>query len=376
MFHLGQRPVRRCLRGLHASSTSPLTTISLARFESGDGEEAQRLAEACQTDGFFYLADHGISQSVLDDTLRAASTFFDLPAAKKFATHWSKTEVYPGTLGVPVRGHVGFEEERLGPYPGDAAEQKEAFDWAMDKPALGVQTPWHGPNLWPNQPSDRLVVEKPLVSFRDEALEVARRLMRLMCVARGLPMDAYDSKYTDPTIVCRTLRYPASLHEDACGCNAHTDQGFFTLLHQDSVGGLQVKLRAEEWVEVKPVSGKLVINIGDALSADTGGVWRSTLHRVTTQPGNCRHSVALFYDPDADVPMLPSQVDTDNPKAFEAIKVLLHKVGLKPDAAGLDALREMDFAEYKRRVFMKYLPDTVPYEDFTDVKAYGERASL
>merc|ERR1719491_2260364 len=191
----------------------------------------------------------------------------------------------------------------------------------------------------------------------------------MMCVARGLPLDAYDAKFSDPTIVCRTLRYPASLGSDACGCNAHTDQGFFTLLHQDSVGGLQAKLRAEEWVDVQPVRGKLVINMGDALSADTGGVWRSTLHRVSNQPSRARHSVALFYDPDANVPMLPAGANVDSPRAFEAIKVLLHKAGLGPDEGGLRALRAMDFAEYKRRVFLKYLPDAVPHEDFTDAKA-------
>jgi len=316
---------------------------------------------------FFYLEGHGIPQKVLDDTLHAASTFFDLPAAKKRTAHWSKTDVFPGTLGLPVRGYIALGEERLGPYPGDDLEQKEAFDWAMEKPTFGDLTPWHGPNLWPADPCDRAALEGPLSSFRDMMMDAAARLVRMMCVARGLPSTAYDSKFMDPTIVCRTLRYPPSSSANACGCNAHTDQGFFTLLHQDSVGGLQVKLRAEEWTDVKPMHGKLVVNIGDALSADTAGTWRSTLHRVSNQAGKIRHSVALFFDPDATVPMLPVAVHKDA-KAMEAIKVLLHKAGLRCDEAGLKELGSMEFAEYKKRVFAKFLPEEELYEDFTDVK--------
>lgn len=359
-----------------------LATISLARFESGDAEEARRLAAACTTDGFFYLQDHGISQSILDATLHAANEFFLLPPASKRFAHWSKTEVYPGTLGVPVRGYVGLEEERLGPYPGDDAEQKEAFDWAQEKPAFGKLTPWHGPNLWPEHPHQRVALERPLSAFRDEAMSTARRLLRMMCVARDLPSNAYDSNFDNPTIVCRTLRYPASGRQDECGCNAHTDQGFFTILHQDCVGGLQVKIRAEEWVDVEPKAGKLVINIGDALSANTGGVWRSTLHRVANQPGQSRQSVALFFDPNGTVPMLPAETNDfmSDPKAFEAIKVLLHKAGLKPDEAGVKKLRELNFAEYKQLVFTKFLPTEIAHEDFTDVKldsvSYSSRARV
>ena len=46
------------------------------------------------------------------------------------------------------------------------------------------------------------------------------------------------------------------------GIASHTDPGFLTILLQDHLGGLQIK-SGDVWVDVKPVPGALLINIGD-----------------------------------------------------------------------------------------------------------------
>jgi isopenicillin N synthase-like dioxygenase len=47
----------------------------------------------------------------------------------------------------------------------------------------------------------------------------------------------------------------------------HTDGDFFTVVAQEGVGGLQVRLdsHGNAWVDVVPVTGALLINIGDVL---------------------------------------------------------------------------------------------------------------
>lgn len=50
------------------------------------------------------------------------------------------------------------------------------------------------------------------------------------------------------------------------GTTPHADNDFFTVLLQDHVGGLQV-LHRDQWIDVPPTPGALVVNIGDLLQA-------------------------------------------------------------------------------------------------------------
>lgn len=60
------------------------------------------------------------------------------------------------------------------------------------------------------------------------------------------------------------------------GVGRHSDMGTLTILLQDHIGGLYVKLEQDiksnhasankgDWIEIPPIPGALVINIGDAL---------------------------------------------------------------------------------------------------------------
>lgn len=61
--------------------------------------------------------------------------------------------------------------------------------------------------------------------------------------------------------------YPACPQPElTLGASKHTDDGFLTVLLQDQIGGLQVFLE-DTWIDIPPVPGALVINIGDMLQA-------------------------------------------------------------------------------------------------------------
>lgn len=86
----------------------------------------------------------------------------------------------------------------------------------------------------------------------------------------------------------------------------HTDMGFLTVLRQDDTGGLQVREAAtHEWVDVPPLPGTFVVNLGDCLERFTGGLLRATAHRVQARRGaqSGRFSYPFFFDPSFDARM-------------------------------------------------------------------------
>lgn len=109
------------------------------------------------------------------------------------------------------------------------------------------------------------------MTWDEQVKEVAREVMRMMCEGLGV----------DPTrleeMTCLEWRrmvchyYPPCPEPDRTfGTVDHTDPSVLTVLLQDQVGGLQVKRKGKDdeqdfWVDVKPVHGAVVVNVGDLL---------------------------------------------------------------------------------------------------------------
>ena len=86
----------------------------------------------------------------------------------------------------------------------------------------------------------------------------------------------------------------------------HTDPGAITLLLQDNAGGLQALSRANGWIDVPPLDGAIVVNIGDILQVWTNDRCSAGVHRVVpvTNPSG-RFSIPFFYQPKVDAVVEP-----------------------------------------------------------------------
>ncbi|ONI26626.1 hypothetical protein PRUPE_1G035600 [Prunus persica] len=70
---------------------------------------------------------------------------------------------------------------------------------------------------------------------------------------------------------------------------------FLQKLLQDHIGGLQV-LHQNKWIDVLPVPGALVVNIGDLLQLISNDRFRSVEHRVLANRAGPRVSVELLSE--------------------------------------------------------------------------------
>ena len=223
---------------------------------------AAELGRACEQVGFLSVVGHGIPQQVIDDAFAAAHRFFALPVERKaFATL---------TEGVLNRGYDGLASQQLDPSAA-AADLKEVWDVGLDlpwdHPLVLAGTPMHGPNPWPD---DLPWFRPPVEAFYDAARALTERLLAGMALALGLDERAFEPFHREPIATMRLLHYPprsAGAPDGQLGAGAHTDWGAVTVLTQDDVGGLQVlDGDGETWVDVPPVAGSFVVNIGDLMA--------------------------------------------------------------------------------------------------------------
>ena len=258
------------------------------------GGDAQRVAEgiraACREHGFFYIVGHGVPEELVQRLERLSHQFFALPTEQKMALRMELG-------GRAWRGYFRVGDELTSGRP----DQKEGLYFGSelpdDHPEVRAGTPMHGCNLFPESiPGLRDAV----LAYMDALESVGHTLMEGLALSLGQPASYFADRYTtDPLTLFRIFHYPSQGSKapaDSWGVGEHTDYGVLTILRQDAVGGLQVKSPGG-WIEAPPIPGSFVCNIGDMLDRMTGGLYRSTPHRVRNESGLSRLSFPYFFDP-------------------------------------------------------------------------------
>jgi len=92
-------------------------------------------------------------------------------------------------------------------------------------------------------------------------------LFELLSEALGLnPNHLKDMDCAEGLLALGHYYPPCPEPELTVGTTKHSDNDFLTVLLQDDIGGLQV-LYQDKWIDITPVPGALIVNVGDLLQA-------------------------------------------------------------------------------------------------------------
>jgi isopenicillin N synthase-like dioxygenase len=267
----------------------------LVRGASGRFAVARKLAETCRESGFFYALGHGVDEGLQARLHELARRFF----AQDLDT---KLRIRMALGGRAWRGYFPVGGELTSGKP----DQKEGLyfgaELPADDPRVRAGRPLHGANLFPDEPRE---LRATVLAYMAALERLGHRLVGGLALGLGLPESYFADRYTaEPFVLFRIFNYPAARDPALWGVGEHTDYGLLTILLQDDAGGLEVRSRSR-WVPAPPIPGAFVCNIGDMLERMTGGLFRSTPHRVRNPAPRDRLSFPFFFDPGFDTRVQP-----------------------------------------------------------------------
>ncbi|KAL1188822.1 1-aminocyclopropane-1-carboxylate oxidase-like protein 6 [Cardamine amara subsp. amara] len=283
----------------------------------------EKIKDAAANWGFFQVINHDVPLSVLEEIQDGVGRFHEEdPEVKKsyFSRDPTKKFVYNSNF--------------------DLYSSSSCVNW-RDTFACFMAPDPPNPELLP-------------VACRDAMMEYSKHMMRLgdllfelLSEALGLSSDKLKSMDCMKGLLLLCHYYPPCPQPElTLGTNKHSDNSFLTILLQDQIGGLQV-LHQDCWVDVSPIPGALVINMGDFLQLIAKDKFISVEHRVLANRAGPRISVASFFS----TSVLP------NSTIYGPIKELISE-------ENPPKYRDINLEEYTKGYFKKGLDGTSHLSNF------------
>ncbi|CAI9755627.1 unnamed protein product [Fraxinus pennsylvanica] len=241
------------------------------------------VGNACETWGMFHVVNHGVSSILVDDVESHAQQLFSLPTQHKLKA-----------LRAPD-GATGYGVARISPF-------FSKLMWHEGFTIMGSIVE-HAKELWPHDYEDFCNV---MDNYQKKMKSLAYQIMLLILKFLDITKEGEEEMISTSSIyecegALQLNSYPCCPDPNrAIGLAPHTDSLLLTILHQSETKGLQIHRNGVGWVAVPPVSGALVVNIGDLFHILSNGRFPTVYHRAVPNQDAHRISVAYFYGPPAD----------------------------------------------------------------------------
>ncbi len=254
--------------------------------------------------GFFAIVNHGIPQSLIDESFAQTAKLFDLSMEEK---HRHRVGYH----------HQGYLPPKSSILKSTAIMEKIAVNtkkdtnaaWLFmrnrtaDDPKVRNNVRHRGLNQWPESLPE---FKSALVAYQTAMERLSLKLLPIYARALGLRAEYFDSMFEAPEYYQRCAYYHPEEHmeEGQYALAPHSDGSFLTLLPMTPVPGLQVMTPAKEWLKVSYVKDALIVNTGQVLNRLSNDHFIATPHRVVNPPMK-RYALTFFFYPDDDASVAP-----------------------------------------------------------------------
>uniref|UniRef100_A0A5B6Z0K6 Fe2OG dioxygenase domain-containing protein n=1 Tax=Davidia involucrata TaxID=16924 RepID=A0A5B6Z0K6_DAVIN len=247
-----------------------LVLATLSSAAALRSEIINKVGDASEKWGFFQLVNHGIPLGVMDEMIDGVRKFNEQDTEVKkhfYSRDFTKRFVYMSNFDL---------------YQAPAACWRDTINCVM------APHPPHPQEL-------PLLCRDIMIEYSKYAMKLGLVLFELLSEALGLDPNHLKDMDCAEGLLLRGHYYPACPEPELTfGTSNHADSGFLTILLQDQIGGLQV-LHENQWVDVPPAPGALIINIADLIQLITNDKFKSVNHRVLAKKTGPRISVACFF---------------------------------------------------------------------------------
>ncbi|KAK6122775.1 hypothetical protein DH2020_043473 [Rehmannia glutinosa] len=201
-----------------------------------------RVRQASETWGFFQVVNHGIPTSVLDGMLDGIRRFNEQETTVK-------KKFYTRDVTKKLRFNSNFDL-----FSTPAANWRDSVYCAVaPHPPRPEELPEVCGEIMMEYSKQVMGFGRTLFELLSEGLQLSpNHLVQMECAESLALICHYYPPCPEPNLTMGTTK--------------HSDDDFVTVLFQDNLGGLQV-LHQDQWVDVPPLPGALVVNIGDLLQS-------------------------------------------------------------------------------------------------------------
>lgn len=276
--------------------------LSLPVVDISSPGSREELLIAAKEHGMLYLTGHGVDLRLINAVLEECRSFFELEEKAKLAID--------SRFSPHFRGYTLLKNHR---------DWREQIHLGSEIVA-GAEEYWQlaGPNLWP----DRQAFRDTLESYMKAIEALSRRVLESIASAMGRSSGFFTGRMKDrPYQLVKCMCYhPQDGCAERIGVTSHYDWCWLTFLIQDDIGGLEALGRDGIWKPVVPVSDAIIVNTGELIEIETGGLIPASAHRVLSREHQRnRYSVAVFVNPALDERIFPERSPGENDESGEHV---------------------------------------------------------